>query len=313
MDRRFMSARKVEFGILALMVLISHHAIQTFGAGQVVGYWGQEGDDKTEGSLAALCASGNYGIVIIAYLSKFGRNQSPVLDLGGHCDAPTGACQRYASEIATCQKRGIRVLLSLGGEVGGYGFDTADEARLLAQDIWDNYMGGSSSNSPLGEVNLDGLDLRIFSGGHRFYADLGGRLREIAQDNQYKYLYFGVSPQCPCPDPSLGPDSAGKFMETNLVDLVFVQFYNNPGCDIRGGIDDLVRSWSNWITRITASKPAFYISLPASPSAGEGFIDTKTLKDSVVPSIKTIGNYSGVALWAPSTNRTFAASIKSIV
>ncbi|KAG6554571.1 hypothetical protein Mapa_003589 [Marchantia paleacea] len=313
MERRLTSPRKLECGIIALVLLISNQAILTSAAGLVAGYWGQHGNDSTEGSLASLCTSGNYGIVIIAYLSRFGRNQSPVLNLGGHCDVLSGSCQRYASEVATCQRRGIRVLLSLGGGAGGYGFDTADEARLLAQDIWDNYMGGSSSNSPLGEVKLDGIDLRIYSGGFRFYADLGGRLREIAMDNGYKYVYFGVSPQCPCPDPSLGPDSAGKFMETELVDLVFVQFYNNPGCDIRGGINDLVSSWRKWITTITASKPAIFISLPASPSAGEGFMDPNTLKDKVLPSIKRIGNYSGVALWAPSTDRTYAASIKSVV
>ncbi|OAE24132.1 hypothetical protein AXG93_2752s1460 [Marchantia polymorpha subsp. ruderalis] len=282
--------------------------------GQIATYWGQSGNDDagSEGSLADLCNSNNYGIVMIAFLSVFGRGQTPVLNLAGHCDPPSGSCARYASDIATCQSQGIKVLLSLGGASAGYGLDSADEARELAQYIWDNYMGGSNDNSPLGAAQVDGIDLDIESGGSSFYSDLGGRLREIAQNNNYKQVYLAAAPQCPFPDASLGP-AAGKFLDASLADFVFVQFYNNPDCDFQAGVSGIVSSWTQWTGNIPGT-PEIYLGLPAS-TAIAGYIDSSTLVQSggVLEQIKGIGNYGGVMLWAPTTDRTYATNIKGSV
>ncbi|BBN00731.1 protein MpGH18.2 [Marchantia polymorpha subsp. ruderalis] len=302
--------RKVLGSVLTILVVLS--AVNVSSAGQIATYWGQSGNDDagSEGSLADLCNSNNYGIVMIAFLSAFGRGQTPVLNLAGHCDPASGTCATYASDIAACQSLGIKVLLSLGGGAGGYGFDSADEARQLAQYIWDNYLGGSNDNSPLGAAQLDGIDLDIESGGPSYYPDLGGRLKEIAQNNNYKQLYMSAAPQCPYPDASLGP-ATGTFLDASLADFVFVQFYNNPDCDFRAGVSGMVSSWTQWTNNIPGT-PQVFLGLPASAAAaGGGYIDSSTLIEGggVLEQIKMIGNYGGVMLWAPTTDRTYASNI----
>lgn len=66
-------------------------------------YWGQDG---REGSLQDTCNTGNYEIVIIAFLSAFGNRQTPMLNLAGHCDTS------LSTEITACQLAWITVLLS---------------------------------------------------------------------------------------------------------------------------------------------------------------------------------------------------------
>ncbi|KAL2645006.1 hypothetical protein R1flu_012593 [Riccia fluitans] len=283
-------------GYVIILLLVS--AVNRTSAGQIAGYWGQDGN---EGSLDSLCNSGNYGIILISFLSQFGSGQAPVLNLAGHCDPPSGTCTVFASQIKNCQNKGIKVLLSLGGASGNYGFNSADEARTLAQQIWDSYLGGNG-NRPLGDARLDGIDLDLENGRSAFYADLGGRLREIAQNNKYKRVYFSAAPQCPFPDNSLGPQG-GKFLSAKLADFVFVQFYNNPGCDIRGGTEGVISAWRQWTSGLPDPKPQVFMGLLASSNTGDqGFMDSGTLKNSILPRIKSIGNYGGVMLWKPASN-----------
>ncbi|KAL3698221.1 hypothetical protein R1sor_012297 [Riccia sorocarpa] len=217
------------------------------------------------------------------------------------------------SEIKSCQSRGIKVLLSLGGATKNYGFNSADEARSLAQEIWDKYLGGNG-NRPLGDAQLDGIDLDIENGRSAFYPDLGGRLREIAQNNNYKKLYISAAPQCPFPDNSLGPQ-AGKFLSTTLADFVFVQFYNNPGCDFRSGSDAVVKAYQQWTNGLP--KAQVFMGLLASSSttsSDKGFVESGAFKNSILPKIKSIGNYGGVMLWKPSSDGgSYATAIKSFV
>ncbi|KAL3698220.1 hypothetical protein R1sor_012296 [Riccia sorocarpa] len=188
--------------------------------------------------------------------------------------AGTGA--KMATRIKSCQSRGIKVLLSLGGATKNYGFNSADEARSLAQEIWDKYLGGNG-NRPLGDAQLDGIDLDLENGRSAFYPDLGGRLREIAQNNNYKKLYISAAPQCPFPDNSLGPQN-GKFLSGLPVPQVFL------------GV------------------------LASSTTGDAGFIDSGTLTNSILPRIKSIGNYGGVMLWKPLSNGgSYASAIKSFV
>ncbi|KAL3698217.1 hypothetical protein R1sor_012293 [Riccia sorocarpa] len=291
-------------GVVMVVLLVS--AVNPIYAGQIAGYWGQDGN---EGELTTLCDSGNYGIILLSFLSQFGSGQPTVLNLAGHCDPPSGTCTKYASQISSCQSRGIKVLLSLGGATNNYGFNSADEARALAQEIWDSYLGGNG-NRPLGNAQLDGIDLDIENGRSAFYPDLGGRLREIAQNNNYKKLYISAAPQCPFPDNSLGPQD-GKFLSSGLADFVFVQFYNNPGCDIRSGNDAVVNSYSQWTSGLPG--PQVFLGVLASSTTGDaGFIDSGTLTNSILPRIKSIGNYGGVMLWKPLSNGgSYASAIKS--
>ena len=105
-------------------------------AGEIAVYWGQNGN---EGSLADTCNTGNYAIVNIAFLSSFGSGNNPTLNLAGHCDASNNGCSSLSSQIQTCQNKGIKVMLSIGGSVGNHDLSSADDARqvlLLEQNLY---------------------------------------------------------------------------------------------------------------------------------------------------------------------------------
>lgn len=92
----------------------------------IIVYWGQNGN---EGSLADTCATGNYGVVNIAFLNTFGSGQTPSLNLAGHCDPTTNGCSRLSNDVKACQSKGIKVMLSIGGGGGSYNLSSAEDAR----------------------------------------------------------------------------------------------------------------------------------------------------------------------------------------
>ncbi|GLJ20982.1 hypothetical protein SUGI_0383500 [Cryptomeria japonica] len=126
--------------------------------GNISIYWGQ---NSNEASLANTCASGNFEIVMLAFLNKFGDGQTSVLNLAGHCDPPLGGCKSLSADIQSCQSRGIKVFLSLGGAVGNHTITSAKDAENVASYLWDNFLGGQSDSRPIGDAILDGIDFDI--------------------------------------------------------------------------------------------------------------------------------------------------------
>ncbi|KAK1286631.1 hypothetical protein QJS10_CPB20g02108 [Acorus calamus] len=230
-------------------------------------YWGQDG---REGTLDAACATGNYRYVNIAFLSAFGNGVS------------TG--------ITACQSSGIKVMLSIGGGAGGYSLTSTANARQLADYLWNNYLGGSSSNRPLGPAVLDGIDFDIETGGSAHYDELAQFLS--AYSKQGRKVYLTAAPQCPYPDASLGPALA-----TGLFDYVWVQFYNNPPCQYSSGsVANLQSSWNKWTSSVSATK--IFLGLPASTAAaGSGYIPPSTLTSQVLPIVQGSSKYGGIMLW----------------
>jgi chitinase len=57
-----------------------------------------------------------------------------------------------------------------------------------------------------------------------------------------KYI-MSAAPQCPFPDANIGPALA---QEGQLVDLIGIQFYNNPSCDatIQNVDNSYINNWS---------------------------------------------------------------------
>ncbi|KAE8809568.1 Acidic endochitinase [Hordeum vulgare] len=79
--------------------------------GSIAIYWGQNGN---EGTLGETCSTGNYGFVNIAFLCSFGSGQAPQLNLAGHCDPYSDACNNLTADINLCQSKGVKVMLSTG-------------------------------------------------------------------------------------------------------------------------------------------------------------------------------------------------------
>ncbi|KAL1330290.1 hypothetical protein HN51_047522 [Arachis hypogaea] len=248
-------------------------------------YWGQNGG---EGSLADACNTGNYQFVNIAFLSTFGNGQTPELNLAGHCTPDNGGCASIGNDIKTCQGKGIKVLLSLGGGAGSYSLSSTDDATQVANYLWNNFLGGSSNSRPLGDAVLDGIDFDIEAGGGQFWDQLAKNLNGFSQQ---KKVYLSAAPQCPYPDAHL--DSA---IQTGLFDYVWVQFYNNPPCNYASGnINSLVSAWNQWTG--SQAKQVF-LGVPASTAAaGSGYIPTDALTSQVLPAIENNAKYGGVMIW----------------
>ncbi|KAK1283157.1 hypothetical protein QJS10_CPB21g01799 [Acorus calamus] len=206
------------------------------------------GQDRREGSLTA-CTTKNYAYVNIAFLSVFGSGTTPTLNLAGHCDPSAGT---------------------------------------LADYIWNNYLGGSSSNRPLGAAVLDGVDIAIESGVSAHYDELA-RFLSAANTTRGRKVYLSAAPQCPYPDASLGPA-----LTTGLFDYVWVQFFNNPPCEYGGSGNvsnsNLVKSWKQWTMSVRAGK--IFVGLPASTAAvGSGYIPPATLTSQVLPAVNESPTY----------------------
>ncbi|KAF3340087.1 chitinase A [Carex littledalei] len=253
-------------------------------AGSIAVYWGQNGN---EGTLADTCATGNYKYVMLAFLTTFGNGQTPVLNLAGHCDPSSGTCTGLTSDIQSCQSKGIKVILSLGGASGSYQLTSTSDAQSVADYLWNNYLGGSSSSRPLGSAVLDGIDFDIESGSSNYYGDLAKSLKQYSSQ-----VYLTAAPQCPYPDSYLGPA-----LQTGLFDYVWVQFYNNAPCQYSSGdITNLVNSWNTWTSSFQVTN--IFLGIPASTdAAGSGYIPPNDLTSKVLPAIQGSSKYGGIMLW----------------
>lgn len=288
----------------------------------MVAYWGQNGN---EGTLLSACQSGRYNIIVMGFLYIFGKGQSPQLNLAGHCDPSSGGCTGMASQISSCQALGIKIILSMGGAVGNYGFSSDADASSVATYVWQAYLGGSSASvtRPLGAAVLDGVDLDIEGGSPSGYAALLTSIRSLMNSSS-KRFYISGAPQCPYPDAYLGP-SAGTALgaAAGMFDYLWVQFYNNYCQYSNGNTYNLLASWQQWSSWMAGANPSMklFLGVPASPSAaGSGYMNQATLT-AFLPSIKTSSNYGGVMVWdvyndinnndATNTVKPFSAGIKS--
>ncbi|CAN1238069.1 Acidic endochitinase [Linum grandiflorum] len=293
------------FTILAVFFL---SAIVGCEAGGISIYWGQNGQ---EGTLAETCATRNYDYVNIAFLSAFGNGLPPVINLAGHCDPTNNGCAGLTSDINSCQAKGVKVLLSIGGGAGGYYLASKQDAQQVATYLWDNFLGGKSSARPLGPAVLDGIDFDIEGGTNQHWDDLARFLkRHGSLKGHDQNVMLTAAPQCPFPDAWIG-----SALQTGLFDYVWVQFYNNPPCQYSSGsITNLEDVWKQWTSAIPAKK--IFLGLPAAPdAAGSGFIPASDLKSQILPVIKDSSKYGGVMLWSKfyDDETGYSKSIKNSV
>lgn len=296
----FRSATSMTFLSLLLLLL----AVGS-NAGGIAVYWGQNGN---EGTLRETCATGNYDYVILAFLATFGNGQTPMINLAGHCDPYSNGCTGLSSDIESCQAKGVKVILSLGGAAGSYSLTSTADARSVATYLWNNFLGGQSSSRPLGAAVLDGIDFDIEGGTNQHWGELARFLS--AYSSQGKKVYITAAPQCPFPDAWIG-----DALKTGVFDNVWVQFYNNPPCQYTAGdVGNLEDAWNQWTSDIRATK--IFLGLPASPeAAGSGFIPVADLKSKVMPIIKGSDKYGGVMLWSKyyDDQSGYSSSIKNDV
>lgn len=100
-------------------------------------------------------------------------------------------------DIKTCQNSGVKVLLSLGGAAGSYGFSSDSEGQTFAETIWNLFGGGTSDTRPFDDAVIDGIDLDIEGGLSTGYAAFVTALRSKGQ------FLIGAALSVPSQMPSL--------------------------------------------------------------------------------------------------------------
>ncbi|XP_058183485.1 hevamine-A-like [Rhododendron vialii] len=278
----------------------THHAHRTHRTrrGGIAVYWGQDGNfNGNEGNLTALCATGRFTYVNIAFLDVFGNGQTPQLGLATqHCNPATNGCTIFSGQIRYCQRKRIKVMLSIGGLVGDYTLASKADAKNVSLYLWNNYLGGWSSNRPFGAAVLDGIDFYIEQGSPLYWDDLARYLHSYSKRGKKK-VYLSAAPRCVYPDFLLG-----NALKTGFFDFVWIQYYDNA-CEYVGGntTTDLLNSWAVWTKSVKARM--FFVGLVALPRPPDtdvipsGFIPVDVLTSQVLPVVKKSRKYGGVMLW----------------
>lgn len=92
-------------------------------------------------------------------------------------------------------------------------------------------------------------------------------------------------------------------------DFVWVQFYNNPACNLDSpGFDASFAAWSADLAAAGAAKggrgPKFFIGAPSFGKGGSGYVDSQRFAG-LVQKVKGSGtsNFGGVMLWDGAEGR----------
>ncbi|ORE05826.1 chitinase 2 [Rhizopus microsporus var. microsporus] len=281
----------------------------------VMYYWGQNsaGGSNTQASLGTYCESGQVDAVLLSFLHVFNVGGIPEINLSNACagtyfpNTQLLSCPAVGADIKKCQDKGVKVILSLGGAAGVYGFTSDAQGQQFAQTIWNLFGGGSSDTRPFGDAVIDGVDLDIEGGSSTGYVAFVNALRQKFSSN----FLIGAAPQCPFPDAILG-----SVLNSASFDYVNVQFYNNY-CSATGSSFNF-DTWDNWAKTTSPNKNVkIMLTVPgSSTAAGSGYVPMSTLQ-TIVPSLSSkYSSYGGVSVWDASqawNNGGFNSQLYSLV
>ncbi|KAI9318454.1 glycoside hydrolase superfamily [Dichotomocladium elegans] len=288
--------------LLLLAKLISE-ATAAFPSGyNVIQYWGQNsaGSSSSQKSLAAYCDD-NTDVFILSFLVEFNVGKLPTLNFANACvdtyfeGTSLLKCDKIAADIKTCQSKGKKILLSLGGASGSYGFRNEADAKTFAKTLWNLFGAGSSNTRPFGSSVVDGFDLDIEGGGSTGYTTLVRELRSLFASDTSKDYYITAAPQCPYPDAILG-----TVIDSVEMDAVIVQFYNNYCAATTPNFN--FETWDRWARSISPNKNVkVYLGIPGSPTAaGSGYVHFNNLVPIVNSVMSTYSSFGGIAMWDAS-------------
>jgi len=146
---------------------------------------------------------------------------------------------------------------------------------------------------PFGRASVDGFDFdfeREIPG----MGEFGRELRRAMGGERKDGRLLTAAPMCTLP-------AENSMYNQIQLDMVFVQFYNNPKCH---------RDWNDWALR---KNTMFAVGLPASSrAAGSGYVEPNEL-DNVLREAKSLGRMGGAMLWDASqawSNRKYHTAVK---
>lgn len=284
---------------------------EDIGSSNVVVYWGQNsrGLPDSQQPLSYYCDSDMADIIVLSFLTTFfGPGGLPIINLGNACEGTYFegsnllSCPNVGADIKSCQAKGKKILLSLGGAVGAYGFTSEDEATQFADQLWNLFAGGDSSTRPFADAILDGFDLDIEAGNGQYYSVMVERLQQYFALDKSKSFYMSAAPQCPCPDVYIG-----NAIVNSHIDWLFVQFYNNY-CQIQPsqtGATSPNFNYDEWDvfvkTQAMNHNAKIFLGVPGSPSAaGSGYVPAENVVETANNLQSTYPSFGGVMIWDAS-------------
>jgi chitinase len=119
-------------------------------------------------------------------------------------------------------------------------------------------------------------------------------MRQLFTTDSSKTYNLSAAPQCPIPDASI------PLAALQQTDFVWVQFYDNPGCNV--GTGTWLSSFGAWSNQLRSDSnigtPRLYTGAEA-VDAGSGYISGPDLVSNVsqAKAIPNLGNFGGVILW----------------
>jgi chitinase len=276
-------------------------------------YWGQNscGSNYQEKSLSDVCSEKAVDMVIITYLNQFfdfnNAYKAPTLNLASlHCNATFKVkfpdllnCSDIGKDIKTCQEKGKKVMLSLGGPNGTYGFEDLYQAGNFAVLIWQMFLGGSNASlvRPFGDAVLNGIELDIRN--HRLYGykEFVRSLRYIIDHNQNKTKYY-ISAKVSCADNST--ELISHLLSQRSLHFITLHLYCSP-CHYAGPPYDsnFTYIWSQWKSIVNNLQIQMFLGLIAKSINNCQCID----RDNTAHLLKLVSktaSFGGVMIWDSS-------------
>ncbi len=282
---------------LAITILLGSTLVDGFSLSSksnVMVYWGQGPNQQ---SLASYCASSSVDVIGVSFLTTFfGSGGAPEVNFGNACGgAPFPgtnllSCPQIGEDIKTCQAKGKVILLSLGGAFESTGFESDAQASSFADTLWQDFGAGSSKTRPFGDAIVDGFDLDIENNQPDHYPAMIKQLRSHFSGAGKTY-YISSAPQCPFPDASLHE------VLDYYMDMVFIQFYNNPPCNANNPSGFNFETWQNWVGTSGNPNAKLFLGVPgSSAAAGTGYQPAADVGP-VIQKAKSYPNFGGVMIW----------------
>ncbi|KAG7108510.1 Endochitinase 2 like protein [Verticillium longisporum] len=301
----------------------------TYGALNL--YWGQLGLPTDR--LASYCDSPGVTSVTLSFVNKSPRygNDYPGTNFAGHCGGeqfyvnPVNGeetslimnCDAIKTDIRYCQSIGKKVLLSIGGrcadgEPCSYDVLDEEEGEAFAEQLHSifgpydpTYPGPRPFDiSETEHVAVDGFDFDI----EFKYPNQAPYIRmvEVLRGLNPAY-YITAAPQCPTSDEYF---QLKELVYAAQFDALFIQFYNNPGCQASDDIN--YDDWLRVLSETDQSKDAdIFIGLLASPAAGgSGYVDNEQVKE-IVCALKDKSQFGGLSVEL-TTSTVYATSTRTI-
>jgi chitinase len=263
-------------------------------------YWGQNSigttDGDAQGPLADYREENNgVDIIVIVFVTAINNADGKVqLNLANQLSAEIPPHTPATAEgIKACPDNGKTDLLSIAGAktYSERGYASKDAAEAGANTIWKMFgpkQTSDTTNRPFDNGVVDGFDFDLEVDKTVFEDRYMGAFITILKSLATAETLFSAAPQC----------QGENIIDGSITyDMLFVQFYNHPACELSAASP--TPSFSQWNDWANGNSTKFFVGLPAGlKAAGTGYVSPDQLATYLKPS--DFSNMAGAMLWDAS-------------